>query len=76
MFYCFEDKIKTQNSKVLFHKITFFDVLTACLTACLTARTARLTAWTARLTARTARLTARLTARTAEPATVGSGRVN
>ena len=23
MFFCFEDKIKTQNSKVLFHKITF-----------------------------------------------------
>ena len=41
-------------------------------TARLTARTARLTAQTARLTARTARLTAR----TAEPATVGSGRVN
>ena len=39
-------------------------------------RMARLTAWTARLTARTARLTARLTARTAEPATAGSGRVN
>ena len=27
MFYCFEDKIKTQNSKVLFHKITCFDGL-------------------------------------------------
>ena len=41
--------------------------------------THRLTAQTAHLTARTARLTAqtaRLTARTAEPATVGSGRVN
>ena len=38
----------------------------------LAARTARLTARTARLTARTARLTAR----TAEPATVGSGRIN
>ena len=71
MFFVLKIKSKLKTQKCSSIKLLFY-VLTACLTALLTARTARLTARTARLTAQTARLTAR----TAEPATVGSGRVN